>query len=54
VSALHRWERRRVASSPSSSCSGCGGGYRVPVIDVPLSVLTSAFLSVAAVYLLLL
>jgi tetratricopeptide (TPR) repeat protein len=48
VVALHKWEKNRNLKTGSIS------SYRVPMIDVPLNVLTSAFLAISGVYFLLL
>lgn len=48
VVALHKWEKNRNLRTGTLS------PYRVPVVDVPLSVLTSAFLAMSGVYFLLL
>lgn len=44
VVALHKWEKNRNLKNGTLS------PYRVPVLDVPLSVLTSAFLAMSGVY----
>ena len=55
VVMVHRWERKRISDNNNNNNhhGPCCGSLRVPVLEVPLSVLTSAFLSCAAVYLLL-